>query len=246
MGQLLEVDNADVRGMQLAKCLHIKVLIHLQHPLIQGFDLAKVGKPSIRVHFKYERLSEFCFICGRLGHIAPGCPEIPRPINDLPYTASLRGFSLGPLDYSLVHPIASIKHTPPQLYGYTSTTAGQNLGAPSGSSQNQLSLVSAKKVQVNLSYSSSSSQLSSHSIPTRQGKSPLIPSNISDSTVVPLTSPQISKLDVLCCQLEFPVALTTIITTPSYRVFLPQLWALAPLTHPLALGLFPTGLLSAQ
>jgi hypothetical protein len=59
MGQLLEVDNADVRGMQLAKCLRIKVLIHLQHPLIQGFDLARPGKPSIKIHFRYERYQSF-------------------------------------------------------------------------------------------------------------------------------------------------------------------------------------------
>lgn len=89
LGKLLEVDNADATGMQYRKFLRVKVLINLQNPLAQGFNLPRIDKPLLRINFRYERLSDFCFTCGRLG-------------------PSLRAVNLAASTFELIN-----KHNPP-------------------------------------------------------------------------------------------------------------------------------------
>ncbi|KAL6195982.1 hypothetical protein ACLB2K_031599 [Fragaria x ananassa] len=49
--------------------LRVRVMLDVRRPLPTGFTLPREdGSPSW-VEFKYERLSRFCFCCGRLGHI---------------------------------------------------------------------------------------------------------------------------------------------------------------------------------
>jgi hypothetical protein len=82
--ELMTFQNAQIIGNQLGKFLctefdglpasprknflRIKVLLHFKNPLIIGFNLRRSNRPPSWVHLKYERLSDFCFSCGRLGH----------------------------------------------------------------------------------------------------------------------------------------------------------------------------------
>ena len=45
----------------------------LQKPLKSGFYLDRNPPPELWVRFKYERIAEFCYKCGRLGHSKAKC-----------------------------------------------------------------------------------------------------------------------------------------------------------------------------
>jgi hypothetical protein len=50
------------------------VLIDLRKPLKRG-TVIKSQDRSLKVYFKYERLPNFCFVCGRIGHQLKECDE---------------------------------------------------------------------------------------------------------------------------------------------------------------------------
>ncbi|TYI18828.1 hypothetical protein ES332_A07G120200v1 [Gossypium tomentosum] len=62
--------------MQLGKknrnFMRIRVQIGVRHPLKRKKHILFCGRRSY-VSFKYERLSLFCFYCGRLGHSGSFC-----------------------------------------------------------------------------------------------------------------------------------------------------------------------------
>lgn len=69
IGNLLEVDFTSVFGVTLRRYIRIKVELNVHKPLPEGFNLPRPNGTVNIIFFKYERLSKFCYICGRLGHI---------------------------------------------------------------------------------------------------------------------------------------------------------------------------------
>ncbi|KAK4415858.1 hypothetical protein Salat_2693200 [Sesamum alatum] len=75
--------------------LHIMAEINVNKPLKRAFKIrTSIGDKPL-VHFTYERLPNFCNLCGRLGHIATYCEErfsdgFVDPISDLSYGPWLR------------------------------------------------------------------------------------------------------------------------------------------------------------
>ncbi|CAI8612526.1 unnamed protein product [Vicia faba] len=55
--------------------LRIKVSVDLKEPLKRE-AMVTFKERKIRVHFKYERLSTFCFVCGRMGHQIKDCKAV--------------------------------------------------------------------------------------------------------------------------------------------------------------------------
>lgn len=54
--------------------MRIRVRIDVRNPLMRRKKLILANKGCTYARFQYERLSIFCFLCGRLGHPERFCP----------------------------------------------------------------------------------------------------------------------------------------------------------------------------
>jgi hypothetical protein len=67
LGNLLEVENCEVSGLIYRHHLRITVELEIRKFLVPGFHFSRVGKPHIWVQFKYDRLADYCILCGLVG-----------------------------------------------------------------------------------------------------------------------------------------------------------------------------------
>ncbi|KAL2932603.1 Intracisternal A-particle Gag-related polyprotein [Bienertia sinuspersici] len=67
MGGFLEMDKPDSLGLD--NFLRIKVMMDIGKPLRRGMKVATNTNTSKWVDIKYERLGDFCYYCGRVGHV---------------------------------------------------------------------------------------------------------------------------------------------------------------------------------
>jgi hypothetical protein len=91
IGTVLGVENGELLGIICNHHLRIKVSIDITQPLVPGFLLPRQGRSSIWVKFLYERLADYCSLCGLIGHRKNFCP-VPLPLGQPNrYEFSLRG-----------------------------------------------------------------------------------------------------------------------------------------------------------
>ncbi|KAG5556475.1 hypothetical protein RHGRI_006921 [Rhododendron griersonianum] len=55
--------------------LRLRIIIDITKPLKKGFFLKRREKEDLWVRFKYERLSDFCYVCGLIGHGLNDCTK---------------------------------------------------------------------------------------------------------------------------------------------------------------------------
>lgn len=76
IGEYVETDK-DVENT-CRSFLRLKVVVDAKKPLLAGFWWSNSHGNEIRANIKYERLSDFCYGCGKLGHTTQACKEDVR------------------------------------------------------------------------------------------------------------------------------------------------------------------------
>lgn len=78
IGELLETEgtNPGIEGVR--PYFRIKVIIDTEHPLPRGFWLDNRVDPATWINFRYERLGNICYRCGRLGHTESACKHLTK------------------------------------------------------------------------------------------------------------------------------------------------------------------------
>lgn len=49
--------------------LRVRIIVNTRNPLITGCWLLRKDDKDTWVEFRYERLQDFCYRCGRIGHV---------------------------------------------------------------------------------------------------------------------------------------------------------------------------------
>ncbi|CAJ2652060.1 unnamed protein product [Trifolium pratense] len=133
VGTFEEMDFKDINRM--GKFLRMRVSVDLKKPLKRGTKLNFQGK-EIWVDYKYERLPNFCFACGRIGHQMRDCEDI-EDHDEVQYSELeekqqafspwLRASPLPKMSYE-VKKESSSSNCSKSLFPSTSTSKGQNSG----------------------------------------------------------------------------------------------------------------------
>ncbi|KAH7528312.1 hypothetical protein FEM48_Zijuj05G0059400 [Ziziphus jujuba var. spinosa] len=88
IGKVLKVDfNNDDRVINRS-FLRVWVEVDVEKPLMAGFFHKKSLEQTTWIQFKYDRISKFCFKCGRLGHLLNDCIKAEEVITIAPNGSS--------------------------------------------------------------------------------------------------------------------------------------------------------------
>ncbi|CAH9051738.1 unnamed protein product [Cuscuta epithymum] len=74
LGRFISYDKNQL-GEKWKSYLRVRVCINVENPLNKGTTLKKEGI-GYWVDFQYEKLPNFCFICGVIGHSEKSCPPV--------------------------------------------------------------------------------------------------------------------------------------------------------------------------
>ena len=81
LGRYIESDKRSWLPEQ-AKFIRIRVDLPIDKPLRRGGNIVNIEGDKFWVSFKYERLPNFCFFCGLLGHDEKHCQEPPSDLGN--------------------------------------------------------------------------------------------------------------------------------------------------------------------
>ena len=83
LGKVLEVDFSGDGLVCMSRFLRVKVEFEVSKSLKSGFFLDRDPLLDIWIQLKYERVIDFCFKCGRLGHVKVKCSsQLQKMLNE--------------------------------------------------------------------------------------------------------------------------------------------------------------------
>ncbi|KAK3032223.1 hypothetical protein RJ639_036153 [Escallonia herrerae] len=69
IGNLLEIKESKPGKIRERGFMRLKVELNIEDPSPKGFPMKREGSEDAWIQFRYERLPDFCFQCGHLGHV---------------------------------------------------------------------------------------------------------------------------------------------------------------------------------
>ncbi|KAF7833100.1 TMV resistance protein N-like [Senna tora] len=75
-GEVIVYEDPVVNGRLIKSFARARVLIDLRKPPTTGFWVPRPGLSRIWIPMRYEKLHQFCFNCGRIGHEVKNCKEV--------------------------------------------------------------------------------------------------------------------------------------------------------------------------
>lgn len=72
-GEFIELEDPSIT----CGFLHVRLLVNTLNPLVPGCWLSRGPNTETWVEFRYERLHDFCYLCGRIDHVNTECSFEP-------------------------------------------------------------------------------------------------------------------------------------------------------------------------
>ncbi|XP_050217876.1 uncharacterized protein LOC126668737 [Mercurialis annua] len=90
VGKVLEIREEDVAVW--GKHIRVRVLVDVNVPLKRGTFIRNSKGEKVWVYFRFEKLPNFCYWCGLLGHVHDDCETRPECVEEIdwPYSPALR------------------------------------------------------------------------------------------------------------------------------------------------------------
>jgi len=167
LGKILEVNDLENTGLICRPFLRFRVELDSAQPLIPGFHLPCPSREPLWISFRYERLGEYCTLCGLIGHKKIQCSQPPHCLTPNKYHIPLQTFSLYGIRQTL-SPSRDDTDSGVSSVG-TSHSHSDARSSPVHGAESSLQLVAHKHfshpaIHVASSYSSQAMQISSPAV----------------------------------------------------------------------------------
>lgn len=118
----------------------LRVELNTKLPLVPGFHFPRPSKDLLWVSIKYERLANYCTLCGLIGHKKLSCPALMLPIPHEKYGVSLKATTFSSPRVVFV-PQQEDSNSGISLEGTTHTTLVSSATTVQGGESSQVQLV---------------------------------------------------------------------------------------------------------